>query len=649
MKKDMRKISVRGSLSELRAVIEELKTTQAFELSSFKRGTSEDLDNPILEHYSTLLARISAVIDNSKKHDDKKNKARYNQRVELEFDQLKNLGKKDGEVLTLIETKEAIATREFEISAQIKKYKDTIKELRAFESLDTPLNHLNGTDKSSVTYGIIPKLHLEKFREDFDLDTLKLFEFGATGEDEVGLVILAHKHDQALVDMIHDYDFRQANFPFDKTAKEQIAQIKRDIGILETEDEGVKIAIVLTDEELTLLKQYYDYVNNELDTENILAGTIKAKDYYILNGWVLDSEKKNVETVILAINPSTKIKWGKTVTLDTPPVYIKNSKLIAPYQSITNMYGAPGRNDIDPNPFVAFFYFIFFGMMVADIGYGLLMGVIAGFVLYKVKPQGGAKNLMMIIAMAAVSTIIWGLFFGSFFGIALLPYAPVIDLLNDPNGPMMFLVLAMGVGVLHIMAGIALKFYNLYRQGQVMDAIFDAGFRLMFFLGVILAIAGSSMGLDISILFTVGVAITLAFVVGIALTAGRKRKGIAGKLVGGFGGLYSFVGYISDILSYARIFGLGLVGAVIAMVANTMAELLFGIPILGYPFGVLIAVAFHAFNLALCLLSAYIHNARLQFIEFFSKFYDGSGSVFKPMGGDLRFVTIVKREVSMAS
>ena len=640
--KAMRKISIRGSLQELRVVIEELKATQAFELSSFKRGKAEDVDSPVLEHYTTLLARINAVLENSASNGDKKNRGRYNRPLTLKFEELKKLGERDGEVLKLLEIKEQKSIRANEIRAAINKSKDTIKDLSAFTSLDAPLNTLVSTKNSYVLYGLLPKLQLEKFREDYDLSEMELLEFGGEGED-VGIVIIAHKSDQVLVDTVFDYGFRQANFNFDATASGQIDSLRLDIQSLQKEGQEVCLSIVLSDAEVVLLKQYHDYAQSELDTENILAGTLKSKDFYILNGWVLDSQKKNLEILIFAINPKTRIKWGRTVTLDAPPVVVKNSKLVEPYQSITNMYGAPGKKDMDPNPFVAFFYFLFFGMMIGDAGYGLIMGAATLFILFKIKPQNASvKNLIMIVAMGAFSTILWGIFFMSFFGLELsfLPNAP-IDPINDP---LMFMILAMGVGVLHLVAGICLKFYNLYRQGKILDAIFDAGFRVMFFVGAIITVIGTDMVLGIDLLFTIGLAITLTFVAGIALTAGRKNKGIMGKAVGGFGGIYSFVNYISDILSYARLFALGLVGAVVALVANTMAGMFMG-PWWGYPIGILVAVIFHTFNLALAVLSAYIHNARLQFIEFFSKFYEGSGTVFIPMGGDLRFVRVLPKEV----
>ena len=656
----MRKISVQGSLDELRTIIEELKKTQAFEVSSFKRDKNDDVESSLIEDYSTLLARINAVLEFSRQSEvdfadvlkkfkknhpadttfdaakQISNKSLYNSIEDLGFDELKALEKRKDEVMAIIERMETASARHFEIKALIEKNKQTIKELEPFLNLDVPFSDLTGTTSTFVKYGTIPTLQLEKFKEDFDLDNFVISEF-ATGGSELGVVIIGHKHDLEMIEVISNYQFTQFNFDFDRTAKDQTKFLNEKNYTTEKELVQILLSAPLSAEEIVLLKQFYDYIKNEIDTESILNGTIKTRDYYVLNGWVLDSAKKKIIALILAINPRTRIKFGRTVTLDTPPSHIVNTRVIAPYQEVTNMYGAPGKHDLDPNPFVAFFYFLFFGLMIGDIGYGLVMIALTTAVLLWKKPRGGAKNLILIVLMGGVSAVLWGLFFGGFFGFGnedfrLIP-SPVMSPIDDA---MNLLMLAMALGVLHVVTGIVLKFANMIRLGRPMDAVCDAGFRLIFFTGVLLAIPGFVF--DINLLMQIGIWVAVGGIGLVAITAGRKAKGF-GKVSGGFGGVYGFINYFTDILSYARLFGLSLVGAVIAVVANTMGGMFMG-SIWTIPIGLLIAVLFHTFNLGLCILSAYIHNARLQFIEFFSKFYDGDGTVFKPAGSNLRFVKI---------
>ena len=677
--KKTQKVSFRGPLSELRKIIEELKSTGAFELSTFKRGKADlgEGENTLAEGYAATLARVNAALDFAKNaeanyvaalKDFKKNfpsdntfdktdatstKHLFGKRETLSYAELKKIGEREADAMALVTMLENASIKTREAKATIAKNKATIKELKVFESLDTPFALLRDTESTLVVYGLMPLDQLEKFKEDFDLDHVVISEFKGRGED-VGVVMVAHKDEKALVDSIFEYQFKKSAFDFDLTATEQSKILSQQNERLEQDYVSTLFSSILGAEDIKLLQQFHDFMDSELDTENILATTIKTKDFYVLNGWIPADEKKKVAQLIKQLDSRIKIKFGRTVRLDAPPSIVGNGKLIAPYQAVTNMYGSPGKNDMDPNPFVAIFYFLFFGMMVADIGYGLVLFIATGAILLFKKPQSqGVKNLIMILCMAGVSTILWGVFFGGFFGfgnsdISFVPRAVI----NPIDDAILLLALAMGLGMLHIAVGICLKFYNLLSQGKVADAIMDAGFRIVFFLGAFIAIIGMSpglagfLGLDemattpfLDTLASIGTWVILVSVGAIVLTAGRKRKGLFGKLIGGFSGLYGFVNYFSDILSYARLFGLCLVGAVIAMVANIMGDLFMG-AWYTVPIGILVALVFHAFNLGLCLLSAYIHNARLQFIEFFSKFYDGDGSMFMPIGGGLRYTQI---------
>ncbi|MCL2846592.1 MAG: hypothetical protein FWE38_02770 [Firmicutes bacterium] len=641
--KPNRKVSVRGSLQELRTIIEELKKTQAFELSSFKKGKVEDMEASAVEGHATLMARVSAVLDFARSvTTDKSLRAVYGRRENLSMEELQALASRRDEVIALVERLEKLSTRSHEIKATTKKNTETMRELRPFINLDAPFSELVDTKSSFVMMGVIPTLQLEKFTEDFDLENFVINQF-PTDSDAVGIVIIGHKDDTPVIDAIHNYGFTRYSFNFERTAAGQIEFLTGQNAELVKEMEKLQVDATLTVEEIVLLKSFHDYLDNEIDTERILAGTIKTKDYYVLNGWVLDGEKKKVQAIILAINPKTKIKWGRTVELDKPPVQIQNNRVVAPYQAVTSMFGAPGKHDIDPNPFVAIFYFFFFGMMIGDIGYGLVMIVATTLFLTLKKPGGGARQLILVILMGGISAVLWGVIMNGFFGFQIMS-----DTIVDPIGePMQLLVLAMALGVVHLLFGIVLNFYNLMRLGRTMDAICDAGTRIVFFIGAIMLAGGMFLGGDdgIPALQTAGMIVTITGVAAVALTAGRKRKGL-GKVVGGFGGIYGFVNYVSDILSYARLFGLALVGAVIAFVANTMGGMFMPEAITGFGdaigavIGVVVAVAFHAFNMGLAILSAYIHNARLQFIEFFSKFYVGDGTLFTPMGGTLRYTAI---------
>ena len=240
------------------------------------------------------------------------------------------------------------------------------------------------------------------------------------------------------------------------------------------------------------------------------------------------------------------------------------------------------------------------------------------------KPTGMFRKITTVIMICGVSTALWGLFFGTIFSIEGIP-----SVINPIGDAMTLLVLCLGIGILHIIVGLAIGTYMLIRQGKVLDALFDKVSWIMLLAGGVMFAACSA--LSAGVVGQIGTYMALAGVAVLLFTQGRHKKGIFRKLIGGLSSLYGATGYISDILSYCRIFGMGLATTVIAMVFNTIAGLFLG-EWYGYIIGIIVMTIGHVFNIAINTLGAFVHTARLQYIEFFSKFYEGGGHAFSPLG-----------------
>ena len=681
---EMKKITLIGLKSDLKGVIDALKGTSAFERSDFKKHSKEqNADTTARDNLSALLARAKAAIEFDRKcradfvyaykrhvkshsgnaedfkaeYDLKRVKAKPPEFDEVRYSELLDTAGRENEVLNIIESLENASEKLHDIKTSLAKNKAHIAELKPYLNLNVNFNLLHNTDKTFILAGIIPRILLEKFKSDLKFksdinsDAVIIEEFDAP-DNKAAVVCIGNEDDYYLVNSIFDYKFERCKFNHAATAKEKTAELEEENAKLYGGNIKLLYDTCLSSESLKLLKLYHDYLNNELETEEVMHSTLKTKDSYILNGWIVGREEQKITQIVNGVSQEVLIKTEKPSDGDTPPTLVINKSLIAPYQSITNMYSPPSSKDLDPNIFVAFFYFIFFGLMIGDIGYGIVMSAAALVYLKLFKPKKGMKDLVLIICMGGVSAVLWGAFFGSLFGFSKTgadgSTIPLLPCVFDPiNDSLIFLIFSLALGVVQLVFGLTLKFYNLARRGKIADAVCDAGFRIALFAGIILFVIGPLLkfvfGLTLEgaqILSSIGIWTAAASAALIFLTAGRKGKGIGGKLSGGFGGIYSLVGYFSDVLSYARLFGLGLVGAVIAMIANIMAGMLFGIPVVGIPLGILIALVFHVFNLALGLLSAYVHNARLQFVEFFGKFYEGGGRPFTPLGGGTKYVRI---------
>ena len=327
------------------------------------------------------------------------------------------------------------------------------------------------------------------------------------------------------------------------------------------------------------------------------------------------------------------------------PVLIENNSFAAGVESITDMYSSPSNKDVDPNPIMAIFYYVFFGLMLSDAGYGLLMLIFAIFAKKKMKVTGNLKKMADMVLYCGISTVFWGAMFGGFFG-DLIPTVcktflgmtdlPSMALWMEPmNNSIELLLYCFLFGIIHLMAGVLIRGYMLIRDKNYLGAVCDTVPVMIFVGGFAIVGAGFFTTVPDNIK-SMGTKILLAGAVLIVLTAGRSSKNIIGKLGGGLYGLYNAAsGYLGDILSYSRLLALGLVTGVIANVINLLAAMAGNIIVF-----VLIFILGHTINIAINLIGTYVHTSRLQYVEFFSKFYEGSGRSFTPFKIKSKFFTI---------
>jgi V/A-type H+-transporting ATPase subunit I len=297
------------------------------------------------------------------------------------------------------------------------------------------------------------------------------------------------------------------------------------------------------------------------------------------------------------------------------------------------MFGKSKHTAIDPNVTMAPFFAIFFGMMMSDAGYGLVIAALASLIYFKTKPKNGEGNkLIRVIAISGVFTILWGICYGGYFGFSL----PKFTLLFNPmEEPMLTLGLCLLMGVIHILVGMGVRAAALIKRGQVMEAVSQHFTWMSFIAGLIMFALPTLAGFvdqEPSALFLflnkLGTVMLIAGFVGIIVLGGYGKKGF-GRIIGGVSSLTEITSYMSDILSYSRLFGLGLATGVIGMVVNTMAGMMTG-SVLGWFMAAIVFVGVHLFNIAINALGAYVHSSRLQYVEYFGKFFEDGGRDFKP-------------------
>ena len=426
---------------------------------------------------------------------------------------------------------------------------------------------------------------------------------------------------------------------------EELSKIKeRTLEINEELKKNLKEARKINREKIKLMA-IYDYFLNLLEKKKASSQSRLSNYTFALKGWIKKDNLPILQKGLKGISPLEIIVQPPKKGEKKIPVTLSNKPLFKPFELVTELYGLPHYLEIDPTPFLAPFFALFLGLCLTDGGYGILLALIAYIVPKKIQVGEGGKKLFSILFFSGLVTIGVGIITGGIFGFELsqLPsfLAPVkkLVLFNPMKNPMTFLIIALGIGIVHLLLGIFLEFWDDLRRGDMQSAILDHLSWIILILGIIIfgivwvkhlggAFKYISLGM---ILFGVGT---------LFLFSGRKSKNLFIRFAKGGYELYGLLSLFGDVLSYSRLLALGLATSVIATVVNTIAKMAWGIPLIGPVAMVLILILGHFGNLAINCLSGFIHTARLQFVEFFGKFYEGGGKEFKPLKEEGKYLII---------
>ncbi len=395
------------------------------------------------------------------------------------------------------------------------------------------------------------------------------------------------------------------------------------------------------------LKIYCDYLSFELEKLTVSEKFRVTNATFLLEAYVPKEAESAVSSTIDGVSSAIFYEFSDPDESEMPPTLYKNNKVVQNFETITNMYSPVNAKEFDPNTIMAFFYSLFLGFIMGDVGYGILMFLGGGFIYIKKRREdGGFKRLSGVFAIGGIFAILWGLLLNSFFGLTFMFPTSVIPDVQESRWSLMgisipsVLLISLEIGVVHIMFGYICKAIQCMRRGYFWDGMLDGFVWAVFSIGAFLAIIGLIEDANVPQLAYIGGAMVGASLVVAVLTAGRKEK-LLGKFTKGFGAVYGIINYVSDILSYARLYGLMLSGAVVAkIVSDYSIGFITGGNVAFIMLGVVLMVVGHIFNLAIGLLGAYIHDARLQYVEFYGKFYEGEGKLFAPLGSNNKYTKL---------
>ena len=546
-----------------------------------------------------------------------------------------------------VEAANAISDRTEALTAERTRVLSEIEALTPWLGYDAPLDTV-GSKRTSVILGSYPpKSNPVALRESLEAAGAYV-EVVAHDESGLFLSLTALREDMAALERtLAAGGFLRAALPtVDCTARTAMERAEARLEQIEGE-------LFAAEEQLRDYAEFLDGVEILYDVEattvNVCLQKRKlaaTKNCVVLEGWIPMGTEDKVASTLSKFECACEI--AEPEEGEEPPVLLKNNGWASNFEWVLGMYSYPKYGTFDPTFIMSIFYFIIFGLMFADVGYGLVM-VLACFLAPKiVKLSKGLERSMKMFGYCGISSIFFGVLFGSYFGDLPIAFmqnmlgipaeqlpnlailrgeSATLALIFDPlQNPMGFLIFGLAVGAIHLFAGMAVNFVLLCKDGKVLDAIFDIGAYWLLFLGIGLLVLVPSVGMWVAI---AGVAL-------IVLTHGRKEKNILMKLLKGLLGLYDLINYASDLLSYSRILALGLAAGIIAQVVNILGTM-GGPSVFGIIIFILVFIIGHLLNLAINVLGTFVHTSRLQYIEFFGKFYEDGGVQFEPVTASEKF------------
>lgn len=554
-----------------------------------------------------------------------------------------------------------------ECSGNILKNENQKESLVPWMNLDVPMS-FTGTDKTAAFIGSVQGVCDEA-------QVYALIKEKTEGIEELSVTVLSSESDMTNIFVLCLKEAREKvesalrSLGFAKppqavlgVPKKVAEDLDRDTEKQKTEIERLKKGIEEYAGSREDLRVVSDYYRTRAEKYRLLGTIPQTRKAFFIEGWV-PAESAEAVAKLLTEKYGAVVDYEEKKEGETEPTLLRNNKFSRNYEPVLASYGLPQHGKVDPTTIMSFFYMFFFGMMLSDAGYGLLMVIGCGIALLKFPRMAqGMKKMLTMFFWCGVSTVFWGIMFGGFFGDVIDVVAKsffgytgdkiVKPLWFDPlTSPMRLLIWCMLFGIIHLFFGLGIKGYQYLKDGDIVGFVSDIIAWYAFLIGLILMLLPTDLFANIAQMqfnfppFVAPLAKGLAIggMVVIVLMSGRANKNWGLRIALGAYDIYGVTGWLSDALSYSRLLALGLATGVIASVINTMAAMVGeGKGIIGLIIFFIIFIIGSVLNFAINLLGAYVHTNRLQYVEFFGKFYDGGGEPFEPFETKTKYIEFNK-------
>jgi len=516
-----------------------------------------------------------------------------------------------------------------------------VETFKPWQKLDLIARNLEGTANTQVILGMFDG-NVDQLQQALVEKGLPVYVEVVNQEQLSSLLlfIMLRDNQEEVLALSSSYSVTLVSLPpFEGLVVSKIDQIKQDLERLSKTEALLKQRAVFLNQERPLLQVFYDSLLSEKERIEIYDQLMQSERSFAVKGWIIADKLQMLQKRLSQAHLTYVLRSEDPAEGESTPVALVNNPVLAPFEYLVESFSYPQAHEIDPTPFIAPFFFIFFGITLGDAGYGLLLSLIcAGLLLFlKMGPVGRKLSWMFLIS--GIAAIGFGLLTGSVLSLSNIKFG----VFNPLENPIMLLIIALALGMIQLYLGVIISAWNNIKAGRWLDVIWNQGFWLFFLTMVVLFMAKDAFGLGkYSQIINVSLLVAVA---GVVISNTRGKKGIIKKILaipGGLYTIYSSIGFFSDVLSYSRLMALGLSGGVMGGIMNQLAwQVVQGVPILGWVLGGAIFLFGHTLNLGLSILGAYVHSSRLQYLEFFGKFYEGGGKPLTPFKSKSKYTFLI--------
>ncbi len=550
------------------------------------------------------------------------------------------------EALEILEKSEEVRDKITQLNGRYESCRAVVESLEPWVELTTPIEEIGKLQRTTSILGLIPSQHFEQTAAALGELGAAVEQVGSTGNRHAFVIVCLKENVSDAQKLLRAADFEPVSFEsMTGTVAEVLEKNKAELNEISKQLHTEYEKAASLGQERLKLQILLDHYENLLKREQVRTSAPATEQTVLLEGWVKKADYDRLEGVISKFSASSLMDMAQRQDEEVP-VEITNTRSVRPFEVITRLYGMPQYIEVDPTAFLAPFFALFFGLCLTDAGYGLIIIAVVAYMLRKMQ---GDKMIFWLLGACSITTIAAGALTGGWFGDAVQQFIPQLAPVRekmmwfDPlEQPMMFFVLALGLGYFQIIVGLTIAFIHQLVRRDFIGAVCEK-LTWLVMLNSLMLFGFSKAGILPAVISRICVWTAAAPAVMIVFFSERQGSW-AGRIGMGCYQLFSTIFYVGDVLSYLRLMALGMVTAGLAMAINVIGKIAGGVPYVGVILALVVLAFGHLFNTAISGLSAFVHTLRLQYVEFFPKFLVGGGRSFEPLGKQYKNIYIVKSE-----